>query len=244
MDDAALPLFAHLEELRARLIKALLAWFAGTALAFYWAEHLLAFLLAPAIGALGDGAALQVIAPQEQFFTYLKCALLAGFFAALPIIFWQVWAFVAPGLYAPEKKFAAAFTVFSTVLFTGGAAFGHAVVFPLVFEFFESFSAAADFVIPVWTLKEVFSLTARLFLAFGLGFELPLAVYFLAAAGVVSPRRLLAGAKYAALGAFVFAALLTPPDFISQVLLALPLIALYLLGIAAAMLFTRKSGAP
>jgi sec-independent protein translocase protein TatC len=238
-DDTPLPLTAHLSELRSRLFKILIAWAAGFAVSWSFAEPIFAKLLEPAIQALGaDGGRLQAIAPTEIFFTYLKCALLAGFVLALPVFFWQLWAFVAPGLYPAEKRAAVPFVIVSTLLFGGGAIFGYTVVFPLIFRFFAEFSSA--FVESAWTMREVFGLTTRLFLAFGVGFELPVVVFFLSVAGIVTPGQLLRGAKYAVLGAFVLGAVLTPPDVVSQILLAGPLVALYFLGVAVAWVFTPR----
>lgn len=244
MDDKALPLTAHLAELRTRLFRIVIAWAAGSALAWSWREEIFAALLAPALvalGELGKGHTLQAIAPTEIFFTYLQCALLAGFALALPVFFWQIWAFVAPGLYPQEKRVALPFVLVSTLLFAGGAAFGHEVVFPVIFHFFASFSS--EFVQAAWTMREVFGFTTRMILAFGTGFELPVVVYFLALSGIVEPRRLFAGTKYFVLIAFIVGGVLTPPDPLSQSLLAGPLIVLYLLGVGAAYLFVPKRGA-
>lgn len=238
MKDQPLPLTAHLAELRARLFKIVLAWLAGTAAAWSWREEIFGALLAPATRALGENAKLQAIAPTEIFFTYLQCALLAGFILALPVFFWQAWAFVAPGLYPNEKKVALPFVGISTVLFLCGGWFGHTLVFPVVFTFFASFSSS--FVEAAWTMHEVFGFSTRLLLAFGAGFELPVAVFFLALAGIVEPRRMLAGTKYFVLVAFIVGGVLTPPDPLSQSLLAGPLIGLYLLGVGAAYLFVPK----
>jgi sec-independent protein translocase protein TatC len=237
MSEQALPLTAHLAELRSRIFKVLIGWTVGFAACWEFRERIFAELLTPATQALGpDGGVLQAIAPTEIFFTYLKSAFLAGFVLSLPVTFWQVWAFVAPGLYPGEKRMAVPFVLVSTLLFAGGALFGYAVVFPLVFEFFASFSS--DFVESAWTMREVFALTTRLLLAFGVGFELPVVVFFLSAAGILTPGQLLRGFKYAVLVAFVVAAILTPPDVVSQVLLAGPLLLLYLLGVAVAWVFT------
>ncbi|MCP3986962.1 MAG: twin-arginine translocase subunit TatC [bacterium] len=238
--DEALPLTDHLAELRGRLFKILIAWAIGFAGAWSFSEQIFSFLLAPATQALGEGGMLQAIAPTEIFFTYLKSALLAGFVFALPVIFWQIWAFIAPGLYPSEKKVALPFVVCSTLLFAGGGAFGYFAVFPLVYEFFAGFSSS--FVQSAWTMKEVFSLTTRLLLAFGTGFELPVVVFFVSAAGIVDPGQLIGGLKYAVLISFVFAAVLTPPDIVSQVLLAVPLIVLYVLGVGVAYLFAPRRG--
>lgn len=236
--DEALPLTEHLAELRGRLFKILIAWAIGFAGAWNFSEQIFGFLLLPATEALGEGGMLQAIAPTEIFFTYLKSALLAGFVFALPVIFWQVWAFIAPGLYPSEKKVALPFVVCSTLLFAGGGAFGYFVVFPLVFEFFAGFSS--DFVESAWTMNEVFSLTTRLLLAFGTGFELPVVVFFVSAAGIVDPKQLIGGLKYAVLVSFVFAAVLTPPDIVSQVLLAVPLVILYVVGVGVAYMFAPR----
>ncbi|MDJ0788182.1 MAG: twin-arginine translocase subunit TatC [Myxococcota bacterium] len=235
MDDPALPLTDHLAELRSRLFKILGAWAVCAVGAWSFKEQIFGLLLQPATQALGPEGTLQAIAPTEIFFTYLKSALLAGFVFSIPVFFWQLWAFIAPGLYPGEKRVAAPFVIVSTFLFGGGAFFGYYVVFPLIFQFFAGFSS--DFVESAWTMREVFALTTRLLLAFGTGFELPVVVFFLSMAGVVTPRQFLSGAKYAVLGSFVLAAILTPPDVVSQVLLAGPLILLYLVGVAVAFVF-------
>ncbi len=234
----AMPLTSHLAELRARIFKALLAWGLGTAAAWNWREEIFAALLRPALHALGEDGALQAIAPTEIFFTYLKCALLAGFTLSLPVFFWQLWAFVAPGLYASEKRVALPFVLASTLLFASGGAFGYFIVFPVIFDFLASFESAL--VQSAWTMREVFALTTRLLLAFGAGFELPVVVFFLAVGGVVTPRRLLSGTRYAIPAAFVLSALLTPPDPLSQVMLAAPLVLLYVAGVGVAMLVVRR----
>ncbi|MCP4037106.1 MAG: twin-arginine translocase subunit TatC [bacterium] len=238
MTDPELPITDHLTELRKRIAWVVSSWFVCAGLSYAWAEEIFAFLLAPALGALGVGASLQSIAPTEIFFTYIKCALLAGFILALPMFFWQAWAFVAPGLYEGEKRFVLPFVFSSTLLFGGGSLFGYSIVFPIVFNFFNSFSN--DFVISAWTMREVFSLTTRLFLAFGVAFELPLLVFFLSMAGIVTARQLLSFTPYAVLCIFISAAMLTPPDVVSQLFLAVPMIGLYLLGVGAAFVVGKR----
>lgn len=236
MEDHEAPVTEHLADLRKCIAVVLASWIVCSIAAFAWAEEIFGFLLAPAVDALQmENGTLQAIAPGEIFFTYLKSALLAGFIIDLPIIFWQIWSFVAPGLYANEKKIVWPFVLCSTLLFAGGAAFGYTQVFPLVFQFFNSF--ANEFVVSAWTMAEVFKLTTRLFLAFGIAFELPLFVFFLAISGVISAGRLLKATPYAVLIIFVAAAILTPPDVVSQVLLGLPMIVLYLLGVGVAWVF-------
>jgi sec-independent protein translocase protein TatC len=237
--DEAVPITEHLGELRNRIAKALVAWVVGTGLAWGFKEQIFGFLLAPAVDALGGGPGkLQAIAPTEIFFTYVKCALLAGFVLALPVVFWQLWSFVAPGLYPNEKRALLPFVFSSSLLFAAGSIFGYIVVFPLMFTFFTGFDS--EFVVSAWTMREVFALTSRMFLVFGVAFELPLFVFFLSAAGIVNAQQLLRATPYAALGVFVAGAVLTPPDPVSQVFLAVPLLCLYMLGVGVAWLFQSR----
>ena len=236
VDDTKLPLTEHLTELRTRIFRILIAWVIGVALAWSFSEEIFGLLLEPAVAALGDdGHGLQAIAPTEIFFTYLKCAVLAGFLFALPVIFWQIWRFVAPGLYPAEKHAIVPFVAVSTLLFSAGAIFGYTMVFPLMFNFFTQFDS--DFVRSAWTMREVFALTTRLFLAFGIAFELPVLVFFISMAGIVDAPTLFRGTPYAIMGVFVMAAILTPPDWVSQIFLAIPMVALYLLGVGVAYVF-------
>jgi sec-independent protein translocase protein TatC len=220
------------------------AWLGGTVLAWSYKEEIFRLLLAPAVHALNHGASrpLQAIAPTEIFFTYLESALLAGFVLALPVIFWQIWAFVAPGLYPSEKNAIVPFVLVSTLLFVSGALFGYTQIFPVMFGFFVAFDN--EFVESAWTMSEVFTLTTRMFLAFGLAFELPVVVFFLSVAGIVDVKTLWRGTPYAVLAIFIAAAILTPtPDWVSQVLLGVPMVGLYLLGVGVAYLFggSRKN---
>ena len=239
MDETAQPLTSHLAELRGRLAKSLLAWGLGALAAWSFKEEIFGFLLQPALTALEPrGGQLQAIAPTEIFFTYLKSALLAGFVLSLPVVFWQIWAFVAPGLYDREKRVAVPFVLVSTLLFLVGCSFGHQIVFPEMFQFFDRFES--EFVVSAWTMREVFALTTRLFLAFGVAFELPVLVVFLSLAGIVTARQLLGWSGYAVLLSFVAGAILTPADVVSQVFLAVPLVALYFVGVAVAWVFGAR----
>jgi sec-independent protein translocase protein TatC len=236
VDETRLPLTEHLEELRGRLVKSLAAWLVASVLAWTWAEPIFGILLRPAVDALGHGRPLQAIAPTEIFFTYLKCALLAGFVFSLPVVFWQVWAFVAPGLYPSEKRWTLPFVIVSSLLFAAGATFGYEVAFPFMFEFFASFDS--EYVQSAWTMSGVFGLVTQTLLAFGAAFEIPIVVFFLAIAGIVDARTLWRKTPYAILVVFIVAAVVTPsPDWVSQVLVGVPMVALYLLGVAAAYLF-------
>lgn len=239
MDDRALPITEHLAELRRRIGIALAAIVIGASLAYTYAEPIFAILLAPATEALAaKGSKLQAIAPTEIFIAYIKCALLAGFALTLPVSFWQLWAFVAPGLYDSEKRAILPFVVSSTILFVVGALFGHTFVFPVMFEFLNSWDN--EWVTSAWTLKEVFGLTTQLILAFGVIFELPIFVFFLSISGIVTARQLLGGTRYAVIGSFVVGAILTPPDVVSQVMMSIPMVTLYLVGVAVAWIFEPK----
>lgn len=237
MNETALPLTEHLAELRSRLIRAVLAWLGASVLAWTYKEEIFRLLLAPAVTALADGkGTLQAIAPGEIFFTYLKGALLGGFVLALPVVLWQAWSFVAPGLYPTEKRFAVPFVTVSTLLFVSGALFGHQLVFPIMFAFLAEFES--EFVQAAWSMSEVFGMTTTMFLAFGAAFEMPVVVFFLATSGILSVQQLLKKFPYAVLICFVLGAVLTPStDWVSQTLLAVPMSVLYLLGVLAAWLF-------
>lgn len=237
MPDEPAPITEHLRELRKRIFWILATMLIFTAIAFNFAEQIFLFLLDPVVAVMeARGSKLQAISPTETFFTYLKAALLAGFMVSLPVTFWQLWAFISPGLYAQERRAVIPFVLASSLLFAGGAIFGYTQVFPLVFTFLSGFDTSG-LIEQSWTMSLAFSTTARLFLAFGVAFELPVLIFFLAATGIVSARKLWTGTPYAVLGIFVTAAVLTPPDFVSQVLLALPMLALYFIGVGIAFIF-------
>jgi sec-independent protein translocase protein TatC len=238
VDEKRLPLTDHLAELRARLFKILLAWTLTTLASWNFAEEIFRFLLQPAVAALGEGARLQAISPAEIFVTYLKCAALAGLFLSIPVFFWQIWAFVAPGLYANERRAIVPFVAISTALFAGGSVFSYYAVFPAMFQFFTSFDS--DFVQSAWTMSDVFALTTHMFLAFGVAFELPVFVFFLALTGIVDAPTLWRGTPYAVLVIFIVAAIFTPPDVVSQMLMGVPMVVLYLLGVGVAYLFSDR----
>ena len=242
MDDAPRPITEHLEELRRRLFWGLGAWALCAAVAGVWARDVFEVLMRPAVAAVvGRGHTLIAVAPPELFFTYVKSAILAGFIASVPMILYQTWAFVGPGLYPSERRFAAPFVLVTTLLFLSGCLFGYFVAFPFVFEYFLSLEA--DYVTTSWTTQNIFSFMSRLYIAFGLSFQLPVVMFFLSLAGVASPQSLARGRRYAFVVMFAAAAILTPPDVVSQVLLALPLVALYEAGIWVSWLAARRRAA-
>ncbi len=247
--DAKLPLTAHLEELRWRLIKALLAIAIGFAASYTFAEQLFAFLASP-LFALNTGdpthAPVHLIGTGlvEAFFTKLKVALIAGVFAALPVILFQLWRFVAPGLYEKEKRYVVPFVTFGTLFFFSGAAFCYWMVLPVGYKFFiEQYDTIQ--VSPELRISEYLTFTARMLLAFGATFEMPVLAFFLARIGLLTHTMMIAYVRYAILIIFIVAAVLTPgPDVASQLLMAGPLLVLYALSILVAYLFGRTPVAP
>ena len=241
-EDGKLPFTAHLEELRKRLITCFIAIGIGFAISFVFKEKLFQILADPLQDAfmkvMKHHETLKYMALPEAFFTYLKVALLSGFMIAAPVIFYQFWLFVAPGLYQKERRLLLPIILLSTVFFVGGALFGYFIVFPWGFEFFLKFSNATISMEP--RMNEYFSFSSKLLFAFGLIFELPLVLTFLAKLGIVSVEFLSRNRKYAILLFFVGGAILTPPDVVKQVLMALPLIVLYEISIIGARIFGKK----
>lgn len=229
----------HLDELRRRLIIAVSSIFVGFLIALAFIERIFAFIMRPLQAVLPNGGKLIYTEPAEAFLLYMKVAALVGLFIAAPVILWQLWMFVAPGLYAHEKRFAIPFVVFATVFFVSGALFSHYFVFPWAWAFFAQFTT--DYMEFTPKIAPTFSLYVRMLLGMGLVFELPTIVLLLARVGLVTPRFLLRNTKYAILIIFVIAAVITPgPDVVSQVLVAGPMFVLYLLSIVIAWVFRRR----
>jgi sec-independent protein translocase protein TatC len=239
MTDVQMPLTAHLEELRWRLIKALLA-ISVAFIAVYNFSDLLFELLTRPLVALQDGS-VQLIGTgvTEAFFTKLKVSAIAALFLASPVIFYQIWMFVAPGLYDAEKRYARPFVFFATIFFIMGATFCYIVVFPVGYRFFLAEYATIG-VAPAIRISEYLSFTARMLLAFGATFELPVVTFFLARLGMVTHHGMLRYFRYALLVIVIVAAVLTPgPDVASQMLMAGPLLVLYVISIGVAYVFAR-----
>ena len=229
----------HLDELRARLLVSVVALFAGFLIALAFIRYVFDFVMRPLQKALPLGGRLIYTEPAEAFMLYLKIAALVGAVVAAPVVLWQLWLFVAPGHYANEKRFALPFVLFSTCFFVAGAAFSHYVLFPLAWQFFAGFSS--DYVEFLPRIGPVFSLYAKLTLAMGAVFQLPTLVLFLARIGVVTAGMLLRQFKYAVLGIFILAAVVTPgPDVVSQLLVAGPMLVLYALSVVIAWLFGKR----
>ena len=241
-EEEKLPFTSHLDELRSRLIKVFIAIGVGFVLAFGFKERLFKILVQPLVRVMKEGETLIYTGLPEAFFTYLKVAFLAGLIVASPIILYQFWMFVAPGLYKNERRMMMPIVLLSSFFFVGGALFGYFIVFPWGFKFFLGF--ATDTIRPLPSMKEYFGFSAKLLLAFGLVFELPLVLTFMAKLGLVSVEFLKKNRKYAMLLFFAGAAILTPPDVITQIMMALPLMVLYEISIIGARIFGKKKPEP
>jgi len=229
----------HLNELRVRLMRCIIAAFVGLLACYAFAEQLFMLLMQPLLTLLEpSGGALIYTGLPEAFFTHLKVAAIAGLFVASPYIFYQLWMFIAPGLYEGERKYMIPIALFSAICFVTGALFGYYVVFPFGFQFFLGY--ASDVIKPMPSVKEYFSFSTSMLFAFGFIFELPLFMFFLSALGLVKHATLRKFRKFAILGSFVVAAVLTPPDVVSQCLMAGPLCLLYEVGIWVAYLVEKK----
>jgi sec-independent protein translocase protein TatC len=238
------PVTAHLEELRHRLIVCICAWVAAFLLCYGFAERLFQFVAQPVRAVLPEGSSLVFINATEPFFTYLKIAAFAGLLLALPVILWQIWQFVAPGLHSHEKRFAVPFVLASCACFATGAWFGFLYVFPLIFRFLIGFGTGNGDIEAMLSMGIYLSLSCKLLLAFGVVFELPIVIFFLARLGIVDHHWLARNRKYALLVAFIVGAILTPPDVISQLALAVPFLLLYEIGILVARLFGAPRSRP
>lgn len=242
MADKKLPFTAHLAELRDRIIKILVAGFAGFLISYAFKEQIFGFLLKPLNKALPPGSSVIYTGVTEAFFTYLWASLYLGIFIASPFIIYQVWAFVAPGLYMREKRAVLPFIFISIFFFLAGAAFAYYAVFPFAFKFLLSFGAGT--LKPLPSAKEYLSFATKLLLAFGIVFEFPTVLLLLSRLGIVTAEFLRQYRRYAILGFFVLAAFITPPDVVSQLLVAVPLVFLYEFSILLVKLIggPRKGG--
>jgi len=237
-EDAKMPFTSHLEELRKRLIISAVAVGVGFALCYGFSKQLFAFLVQPLRNVLPDGDTLIFTNLPEMFFVYLKIGFLAGALLASPVIFYQMWKFIAPGLYPNEKKYTIPFVCSSCLLFMGGAVFGYTVVFPFGFQFFISFNT--EYVKALPAVNQYFSFSIKLLLAFGVIFEMPIVILFLSKIGLVNHEMLRRKRKYAIIIIFVGASILTPPDVITQIMMAGPMIVLFEVSIFLAKWFGKK----
>ena len=237
-EEDKIPFTSHLEELRTRLITCSIAIGVGFAVAYFFKEKLFQILTRPLMKVMQSGDKLIFTGLPEAFFAYLKVALLTGIILAAPVLLYQFWLFVAPGLYQKERKLLIPIVFLSTLFFVGGAFFGYFIVFPFGFKFFLGF--ASETIRPMPSMKEYLSFATKLLLAFGVVFELPIVITFMARLGIVSVEFLKKNRKYALLIFFAGAAILTPPDVITQLMMAFPLMILYEISIIGAKIFGKK----
>jgi sec-independent protein translocase protein TatC len=235
----------HLDELRRRLVVAVLALAVGFALCFTFSQYIYDFLMAPLRAALPSGGKLVATEVAEIFTLHLKMSALAGVFVASPVIIAQMWLFISPGLYAHEKRYAVPFVASGTLFFLTGATFAHYLVFPYAAHFFTTFGGGGEGIEILLTVSRVFSFYSKFILGFGLVFQIPTVIFILARIGLVSAGFLVRQFKYAVLLIFIIAAIITPtPDAVVQSLLAFPMIGLYVFSIGIAWVVGRHREKP
>ncbi len=233
-----LPLVAHLVELRDRLLRVIISIFVIFIILFPFANDIYIIVAAPLLAHLPEGASMIATDVASPFLTPFKLALVLSIFLAMPVVFYQVWGFIAPGLYKHERRLILPLLVSSTLLFYLGAVFAYYVVFPLVFGFFTS--VAPDGVAIMTDISRYLDFVLKMFFAFGLAFEVPIATIVVVWVGITTPAQLAEKRPYIVVFAFVFGMLLTPPDIISQTLLAVPMVLLFELGLFFSRAFVRK----
>ncbi|MFC5472925.1 twin-arginine translocase subunit TatC [Paraherbaspirillum soli] len=233
---------SHLVELRNRLMKASIAIIVIFLCLMPWAAHIYDLLAEPMMVALPAGSKMIAIGVITPFLIPVKVTLLLAFVIALPWVLYQLWAFIAPGLYAHEKKLIAPLVISSSILFVTGIAFCYFLVFRVIFRFINNFAPKSISVAP--DIDSYFDFVMTMFIAFGMTFEVPIVVIVLVRMGLVPLEKLKAIRPYVVVGAFVIAAIVTPPDIMSQLLLAVPLCLLYEIGLFVAPLFVKATQAP
>lgn len=231
------PLFSHLLELRTRLLRSIMSVLVVFLCLVWFANDIYAFLAAPLVERMPAGATMIATDVASPFFTPIKLTLVTSVFIAVPMILYQVWAFVAPGLYKHERKLIMPLLFSSSLLFYAGVAFAYYVVFPLVFKFFTS--VAPQGVEVATDIANYLDFVLALFMAFGIAFEIPVAIILLCWTGATDPESLRSKRPYIIVGAFVVGMLLTPPDIISQTLLAVPMCLLFEVGLFFSRFYVR-----
>lgn len=252
--EVKMTIWEHLEELRKRIIRAAIGMLVTTIVAWTFRVRILAWLLHPYEHAwtsrhFPGAPELQTLSPADVFVGYLQLSMVAGFVAAAPIIFYQLWMFISPGLYSKEKRLIVPFVLFSTTLFLSGVAFAYYVAFPFSFNYFFSLlgqvSEQGTVLTQRPTLEFYLDFSTRMLLAFGGVFELPLFISFLAIAGIVTPMQLLKFGRWAILGSFIVGAVVTPgPEVSSQLAVSSALVLLYFLSIGIAFVVGKKKPPP
>jgi sec-independent protein translocase protein TatC len=259
MEEHKMPLTEHLGDLRKRLFVSFGTLFATFLVAFTFSENIFRLIMFPLKKRLyvsADNPYLRFIpqdklediklvflAPAEAFWMHIKIAFVAGLILALPVIFYQVWKFISPGLLQKERRYVVPFIFVATALFLVGAAFCFLIVLPFAMRFLLTYKVG-DFLSPMLSIGRYVDFCLKFILAFGVVFEIPIAIVFFTRMGLITPKTLAKNRKYAVLIAFIIAAVLTPtPDFFNQTLMAVPMIVLYEIGIIVSRIFVRKKGA-
>jgi len=242
-EEKRMPLTSHLEELKTRLIRILIVVGVGFGVCYLFKDWSFRVITKPLVDAMQAQSSMIFTGLPEAFFIHMKIAFFASLFLTAPYTLFEIWRFVSPGLYKNEKRLVFPFVFFSTILFIGGVLFGYFVALPPAFSFFVSFST--DFLKPMISFREYLDLTLKFLLAFGLCFEMPVFMFFLAKIGIVNAKMLAKQRRYAILIIFIAAAVLTPsPDAVSQILMAIPLMVLYEVSIFVAKFARRNKPAP
>jgi sec-independent protein translocase protein TatC len=244
VDANRMPLIEHLRELRNRLMWSIGSLCIGTMVSMAFVDEIIAFITAPVTDTLAEygieGGLSIVNSPFEGMTVWLDAALIGGVTLASPVIAWHVWGFVAPGLYHTERKMVGPLALSSTALFLLGTSFAYYALFPIAFPFFFTVVPAEVSL----SIEGYLNAVLKMLVAFGVSFQLPVAVFFLARLGLVDAKDLIEWTRYAVVAIFVVAALITPPDVLSQILLAIPLMGLYVISVGVAALFSTKTREP
>jgi sec-independent protein translocase protein TatC len=238
VDGHELPFLEHVIELRSRILRSLLLVVVLFFPTYYFANDIYQFVAAPLLAHLPDQSSMIATEVASPFLTPFKLAIVTAVFAAIPFILHQAWAFVSPGLYLHEKRFALPLLVSSVTLFYAGVAFAYFLVFPIVFQFFASITPTG--VMMMTDINRYLDFVLTMFFAFGFAFEIPIAILLMVWTGITTPEKLAASRPYVVVGCFFVGMLLTPPDVLSQLLLAIPMWILYEIGIWVARLVGRR----
>lgn len=240
-EGGRMPLMGHLRELRRRLMYSVIAAFVGFFACWSVVEPIFDVLTRPLLAVLPAGSSAMYTTLPEAFFTRMCIAFVAGLFVVSPFIFYQIWAFISPGLYEEEKHFIIPVAVISAIFFMGGGLFCYFVVFHYAFSFFVSF--ATEQIVAMPKISDYLDFVLKLILAFGLVFEMPIFSFFLARMGLITAEKMRSVRRYAILAVFIVAAIMTPPDVVSQLLMAAPMLVLYEISILVAALFGKRKPA-
>jgi sec-independent protein translocase protein TatC len=239
--DQPLPLVAHLSELRDRLLRAIVAVLVVFACLFYFANDIYSFVSEPLQAILPEGAGMIATEVASPFLAPFKLTLFTALFVAIPYVLYQAWSFIAPGMYRHEKRLAIPLLMSSVALFYAGAAFAYFVVFPLIFAFFTA--VGPEGITMMTDINSYLDFVLKLFFAFGIAFEIPIAAVLMIWAGITTPEALVSKRPYIIVACFVFGMLLTPPDVISQALLAIPMWLLFEVGVFFGRMVQRRRDA-